>query len=33
MEFRVDQDAREYILHKVKDKTIIIETMELPGRS
>lgn len=33
MDLQLDHTAREYILRKVKDKAIIIETMELPGRS
>jgi len=33
MDIQVNIEAKDYIIQKVKDKSIIIEVMERPGRS
>lgn len=33
MEIQVNHEAKEYIIRKSKDKAIIIEIQERPGRS
>jgi len=33
MDLQVDNEAKDYIMRKVKDKSISVEVMERPGRS